>query len=101
MGDQEITLVGAAAYTKDADGNEIPTPQQRQIIGDVKSATSAEFLNAGTQGIKPACMVEVWREEYSDETEIIVDGETLTVYRTFEKGDRLELHCAKKTGTMQ
>ncbi len=100
MGDQEITLVGAAAFTKDADGNEIPTPQQRQIIGDVKSATSAEFSNAGKLGLKPSCMVEVWSEEYSGETEIIVDGEILTIYRTFEKDDRMELHCAEKTGNV-
>lgn len=99
MNDEQIILVGASAYTKDADGNEIATPKQRTIFGDVKSVTSSEFLNAGKLGIKPTCMIEVWRAEYENEKTVIVGGQAMSIYRTYSKSDRLELHCAERTGT--
>lgn len=99
MNDAVITLVGATSYSKDADGNEIATEEERTVFGYVMSATAAEYMNAGKLGIKPTCMIEMWREEYNGEETVIVGGERMTIYRTYSKGDRLELHCSERTGT--
>ena len=101
MDEIEITLVSETGYETDADGNEIAKESKTTIFGERKSTTSAEFMSAGKLGLKPSCMVEVWAAEYSDEKSAIVDGERLSIYRTFKKGDRLELHLAERTGNRE
>ena len=99
MNDEQITLVGEESYSKDADGNEIATTDETTVFGTVKSIMSEEYMRAGKLGIKPKCEIEIWHAEYSGEKTVIVGGERMTVYRTYSKGDRLELYCSERTGT--
>lgn len=94
-----ITLYGDAEYTKDKDGNEIAHESKTEIFGEQKSVYAAEFFNAGKLGIKPSCMVKVYTDEYNGEKYLSVDGgPRLSVYRTYQMGEKIELYCTKRTG---
>ena len=45
-------------------------------------------------------MVEVWGFEYEGQTEIVVDGRTLAVYRTYgpKRNGKIELYAGERAG---
>lgn len=96
--DVVIILEGETTYEFDDDGNEIAVTEQSEIFGTKKSVMQSEFLTAGQLGLQPACMVEIYSAEYNGAKTVLLDGERLTVYRTYKKGDRLELHLSERTG---
>lgn len=97
--DVQITLYGDTAYTKDADGNEIATEQATTVFGSQESVFAAEFFNAGKLGIKPSCMVKIYSDEYSGEKYCSVDGGArMSIYRTYDTGEKIELYCTERTG---
>lgn len=98
MNDVEIMLERENEYTIDDDGNEVAGIVTSTVLGEKKSTTSAEFMNAGKLGLKAHCMVEIYVAEYEGEKTAILDGQRLSIYRTFVKGDRIELHLAERTG---
>ena len=97
--DVQITLYGDTAYTKDADGNEIAQEQSTTVFGSQESVFAAEFFNAGKLGIKPSCMVKIYSDEYSGEKYCSVDdGDRMSIYRTYDAGEKIELYCTERTG---
>jgi len=100
MIDVVVTLEGEETYSIDTNGNEVAVGQSTAVFGTLKSATSAEFMAAGKLGIKPSCTVEIYTAEYSGEKTAVINGKRLTVYRTYVKGDRIELHLSERTGNV-
>ena len=97
--DVQVTLYGDVEYTKDADGNEIAREQSVTVFGSQESVYAAEFFNAGKLGIKPSCMVKIYSDEYHGEKYLSVDsGDRLSVYRTYDIGEKIELYCTERAG---
>ncbi len=97
--DVQVTLYGDSAYTKDADGNETATEKSTTVYGTQESVFAAEYFNAGKLGIKPSCMVKIYSDEYGGEKYLSVDGgDRMSIYRTYDIGEKIELYCTGRTG---
>ena len=57
-----------------------------------------EFFSAQQQGLKPQYCFIVRAAEYDDEETLIYNGKRYAVYRTYEKGDNVEIYVTKKAG---
>ncbi len=100
MNEIVLTLEGEESYSIDAEGNEKPAISPKTVIGAKKSVYANDFFQAGQLNIKPFCMVEIYAAEYNGAKTVLLGGRRLTVYRTYEKGDRLELYLAERTGNV-
>ena len=87
--DAEITLITALDDYND---------QRRTIFAEREAITQHEYVAAGQKDIKPAHKFIVWAFEYEGETDIEYNGKSYTVYRTFEKGDKVELYAEERGG---
>ena len=64
------------------------------------SVSQSEFYNAGLQGFKPEARYDIYQAEYGGQDELEVNGERLTIYRTYDREDgRVELYATKRKGT--
>lgn len=73
--------------------------EKTTVYAEVCSVTQSEYVAAGKQDIKPAYKFEVWQFEYSGQTDIMYNGQRLTVYRTYQRGDdRIELYTEERGG---
>lgn len=86
-------------FTKDEYGVSTPT---EVIIPDipceVKSATAAEWFEGGRQGLNPDKTFIIRQLEYNYQETVIYDSIRYAVYRTYLKGDDIELHCQREKG---
>lgn len=98
MNEIVLTLEGDADYSTDAEGNETARIEPKTVIGVKKSVYANEFFNAGMLDIKPSCMVEIYTSEYNGAKTVRISGLRMTVYRTYEKGERTELYLTEKRG---
>ena len=94
-----ITLI-AATLTLDRIGNPVPgDPVKTEVWADVCSISRAEFAAAGAAGLKPSLMAVVHACDYGGQTRLRWEGLTLEVYRTYRRGDVVELYATEKRGT--
>lgn len=100
MNEIVLVLEGEASYNMDAIGNETAQIEPKTVIGKKKSVYENDFFHAGQLNIKPYCIVEIYKAEYNGAKTALIDGRRLTIYRTFEKGQRLELYLAERTGNV-
>lgn len=67
-----------------------------------KSVGQKEFYDADSRGLKAEYQLEIWAQDYNGETtaEYGVDengkAKQYKIYRTFKKGDKLELYLASE-----
>ncbi len=71
------------------------------VFATLRSVSGAEVSAAGLNGIKAACMFEVWTAEYDGQREVKHDDRRMTVYRTFNRPDgRTELYAEERAGKL-
>ena len=93
-----ITLI-AETLTLDSIGNTVPgDPVKTEVWADVRSISRAEFAAAGAAGLKPSLMAVVHACDYGGQTRLRWEGLTLEVYRTYRRGDVVELYATEKRG---
>lgn len=100
-----VTLIGKITKL-DADGvpalDDIGNPKfeedPAEVWADVTSPSRAEVAAAGTMGLKAAAVVKVHATDYTGQTAVEIGGDRLTVYRTFRKGENVELYVTEKGG---
>lgn len=87
----EITLICRINATEE---------KRTKVLAEIESITQKEYSAAGEKGVKPAHKIVMWRYEYNNETELELDGQRLTIYRTYNKTteDRIELYAEKRLG---
>jgi len=73
----------------------VPGPP-RKVFANRKSVRSQEFHAAKQQGITLSYMFEVRTDEYNGEESLFHNGKEQNVYRTYEKGEFIELICHRK-----
>ncbi len=93
--DVEIKLIGLEDGVDD-DGfhfsQEVIKPG---ILANELSIHSTDHWNANREGIKLAKAFEVHDFEYSGEEKLIFNDKKYKIERTYDKGDLIELICAK------
>lgn len=95
----KISLI-SKTYTIDSIGVPVPVPVKKNVFAVMSSINQSEFYEAGQQGLQPYACYTVRLTEYSGEDEIEVNGEALTIYRTYNRPDgRVELYATKRKGS--
>jgi len=88
----EITLISYDEQQDDI-GSWVKTPVETPAFCSVSSVTRAEFFDAGRSGMKPDCVATMRRCDYGGQTEAVLNGKHLRIYRTYaNKPDMIELH---------
>lgn len=96
--DHEVTLIHHPII-EDGIGNQLPgEPQETKLLCRKESVSRAEFYNAASNGLKPSVVLIVHSYEYSDQKEVVFEGERYKVIRTYQTGfEEIELTCEKVT----
>lgn len=94
-----ITLE-APKYKQDGFNQHVPDGvTTRDIFCNIKSITRAEWAAAANRGLKAACCVTVWADEYQGETVAILGDIRYGIYRTYQpNSEDMELYLEKKAG---
>lgn len=97
MYNEVIKLVG---YTieKDEMLQEIKTEYKRELFCERKSVGRYEFFIAGQQGTKPEYVFVVRLADYQNEDTLIYKGNKYSIYRSYDKGEFIELYTQRKVG---
>ncbi len=81
-----------------ANGVTQPVIEHESIVtGWKKSAVRAEFYSALQAGFEASAVFVVFADDYTDEQEVICEGQAYEVVRSYYDGlDRVELTCKKR-----
>ena len=83
-------------------GNPAYTDESLEVWADLQSPSRAETAAAGAMGLKPSCTVVVHASDYTGQTIVEVAADKrLTVYRTFKRGEDVELYVTEKAGNVR
>lgn len=95
---KEVIELINITIVKDSLKQEIEVRNQREVFANQRSVPQSEFFSAGQSGIRAEKMFEVRLVEYQEETLLSFNGKTYTVYRTYPKGENIELYCEVRAG---
>ena len=98
MMDVLVTLIGKGKSFVDENGNEKFEVVETEIFGDIGNIGQREFAAASQMGLKPEFMIEIWSFEYNGEDKLKLGDKLYSIYRTYQKGDRLELYLTQRSG---
>lgn len=99
MDKTNIIYLKSVIYEKDQYGVNRPIKTERKVYCDVSSVTASEFFQGGAQGLKPDLRFVMSIFDYKDEEELIFEGKTYSIYRTYRgKNDDIELYTERKQG---
>ena len=94
-----ITLVNETT-SQDSIGQVVTTRTTSDIYAQIRSVSGSEWSNAGLNGIRASYQITVYADEYTGQQELILDGVSYEVYRTYERRDgKVELYVEKRTGS--
>ena len=96
--DETIVLIGKGKHCTDENGNEKSKSRKTGVYGTIKSVSQREFAAASQMGLKPELVIEIWSFEYNGEEEVKLRDKLYAIYRTYQKGDRLELYLTQRSG---
>lgn len=85
-------------YTKDDCSNLVPTEAKREVICDERSLSSSEFHNAKRDGLSPEIELITAKVNYGGEKIVEYKGIRYAIYRTYVRGDSIELYLEAKAG---
>lgn len=97
--DRVIELV-ALTHTQDAIGQETEVPVARTVYANEFTVSSAEFYDAGRNGLKPERQYQIRACEYQDEALARVDDIEYQIIRTERRGEWVRLTCQRKVGNV-
>lgn len=94
-----VRLIGDT-YTQDSNGIWQSTPTERQVFCQVNSVTRNEFFEGGRNGLNPEFRVTMFRYDYQGERVLRYQGNTYSIYRTYNnRDDTIELYVERTGGT--
>jgi SPP1 family predicted phage head-tail adaptor len=85
-----IELLSVSIVADDL-GNQIQQETSRQVFANEFDISSAEFYQAGVQGLKPEKRFEIYSFEYRNESKFRYDGVVYRIIRTQQKGEKIRL----------
>lgn len=92
-----IKLISETAATDEV-GYPTSTETPREILCSVKSVGQSEFFNASQAGITPEFSFDVAAIEYNGEKICEYRNKRYAIYRTYLRGDTMELYAEYKGG---
>lgn len=94
-----ITLLGET-QAQNKYGVWVSTKTSKEVFCQVDSVTRAEFFDGGRNGLNPEFRFTMFFDDYSGEREVIYNGNSYSVYRTFHaRTDEIELYVERKGGS--
>lgn len=90
---KDVIKLVSKTFTKDEYLQEIETKTERTVFADKQSVSQSEFFAAGQSGLKAQYKFVVRLSEYKGENELLFEGKSYTIYRTYELGENIELYC--------
>lgn len=95
---EQVTLVSVKSSGNSFD--RIETKFRNTVFCTEKNVGQQEFFEAEARGVKAEYQLEIWAQDYNGEkiAEYGVDDsgkpKQYKIYRTFKKGDKLEIYLA-------
>lgn len=97
----EIKLIKHSGAATDDWGNPTSTAEEWTVFAERMSVGQNEFYRAGSQGLKPAFVFEIYAEEFNGADLLICDGVEYSIIRTYQRTlDKLELVCERKVANV-
>ena len=94
-----ITLLSSSKQ-QNAYGVWVETLTNKEVFCQVDSVTRAEFFEGGRNGLNPEYRMTMFAGDYSGEKLLIYNGNTYSVYRTYQaRNDTIELYVERKGGS--
>lgn len=94
----DVLILIAQAMSVDDIGNEIATETERQVLCEVYSISQTEFYAAANTELNPEYRFDVFFGDYQGEDVVSYQGNRYAIYRTYRRGDTLELYAERKIG---
>ena len=94
----DVLILIAQAISVDDYGNEIATETERQVYCEVYSITQTEFYAAANTELNPEYRFDIFFGDYHGEDVCLYHGNRYAIYRTYRRGDNLELYAERKIG---
>ncbi|WP_019243648.1 MULTISPECIES: hypothetical protein [Bacillus] len=94
----DILELASIRIEEDDLSQEIEVETLRRVFCDKQSIGQSEFFNGGQTGIKPAYKFIIRLLDYQEETKLMYKNKTYSIYRTYEKGENIELYCEVRAG---
>lgn len=92
-----IELVGYEIY-KDDLLQEKKREVKTTVFCDKKSVSQNEFFTAGQIGLKPQYVFIIRLADYKFQDTLIYNNAKYAIYRSYEKGEFIELYTQRKIG---
>lgn len=93
-----VAYLLSPTYEQDEKKNFIAKEEEIEILCQITSVRQSEFFEAGKSGISAQLVVLTPTINYGGEKKIRIDKKVYGIYRTYEKGDMIELYCEEKGG---
>lgn len=91
----DLTLIDLT-YETDKIGNQIKKETLSCVFAEEKSVQSNEFFKAAAIDLKASKMFEIYSADYCKQRQAEdEEGNRYDIYRTFVKGDKIELYCSE------
>ena len=73
---------------------------EKEVFAEINPVGRDEFTAAGQKDYKASMMIEVWGFEYEGQTEVMVDGRKMAIYRTYRPKNtgKVELYAGERIG---
>lgn len=94
-----ITLI-AETVTSDAIGQQITEESTADVLAQIESITQSEYFAAKNANLNPEYRFKVFSGDYLGERLCEYDGKRYAIYRTYERGDYVELYAERKAGAL-
>ena len=86
------------AITTDNYGREVITETNREVYCEVDSVSQSEFYSAANTELQPEYRFTVFFGDYNGEDVCEFHGKRYAIYRTYQRGDDLELYVERQAG---
>lgn len=95
------TVIDLITVTTAQDANGIwqESESAHRVFAKVDSVSASEFFDGGRNGLNPSLRFLVFGGDYHGEQIVEHEGLRYAVYRTYERGDSVEVYCERKGGT--
>lgn len=92
-----LTLI-VQSVTTDNYSREVVSEVEREIYCKVDSVSQTEFYSAANTELQPEYRFTVFFGDYNGEDVCEFQGTRYAIYRTYRRGDDLELYVERKVG---
>lgn len=90
---KEVVQLITFTVIKDSIKQEVEVKKERDVFANQRSVPQSEFFSAGQSGIKAEKMFEIRLIDYEEETLLSFNNKVYSIYRTYPKGENIELYC--------